>query len=402
MKARPQAEAVYLERAIALASRGQGHTRPNPAVGAVIVVKGRIVGEGWHRRVGGDHAEVAAIKDAARKGADVRGGTIYVTLEPCSKPGRVGACTDAIAAAGLARVVYAVADPNPTNRGKAKRALAKVGIACERAKGPRAVLDAAERLIAPFAKHVLTGLPYVTVKLAMSLDGRICDTTGDAKWVSSARARKRTGLLREVVDVILVGAETVRKDDPSLLSHGRRNEDLVRAVVSRSGKLPKAAQVFTDGRNPTLVFRDGVEAIRELGRRGYMHVLCEGGLKLATSLAEAGLVDAWLTVLAPKVIGTRPMARALCGRRAESDCAVLGDETFVSVRFDTVARASSPCRTSEVLAKPVDAVVPTASKLKATSFSDAMGTIASTRERGSANSSRNKTNFRQGGDALAT
>ena len=347
MNARTQSEATFLERALALAAKGLGHTRPNPPVGAVIVRGGRIVGEGWHRRAGGDHAEVAAIKDAARRGESVRGGTIYVTLEPCSRPGRVGACTDAIAAAGLSRAVYAVADPNPTNRGKARRALAKAGVACARAKAPRAVLQAAERLIAPFAKHVRTGLPHVTVKLAMSLDGRICDATGDAKWVSSARARARTGALREVVDVILVGAETVRRDNPSLLSHGRRNDDLVRAVVSRSGRLPKAAQVFADGRNPTLVFRDAEEAIRELGRRGYLHVLCEGGLALATSLAEAGLVDEWLTVLAPKVIGTRPMARALCGRRAEEGCATLGDETFVAVRFETAGAASSPRATTE-------------------------------------------------------
>ena len=304
-------DAAFMARAIELAQRGRGHTRPNPAVGSVIVRNGRIIGEGWHRRAGGDHAEVAAIKNAG----DCRGATLYVTLEPCSKPGRVGACTDAIAAAGIRRVVYGAVDPNPTNRGKAARTLRRRGIACERLAaragrdGEGAVAASLASLIAPFAKHVTTGMPFVTVKIAMSLDGRICDDWGEARWVSSEKARKETGRLRERVDAIMVGAETVRRDDPSLLSHGRRNDDLVRVVVSRSGRLPKKARVFTDGApNRTLVFRDAKEALVELGRMGVMHVLCEGGLKLAVSLAEAGLVDEWITVLAPCVIGARHIA----------------------------------------------------------------------------------------------
>jgi len=308
------ADAGWLLRALELAHKGEGHTRPNPPVGAVVVRGGKVIGEGWHRRCGGDHAEVAAIKDALRRsGGAVRflkGAEIFVTLEPCSKPGRVGACTDAIAAAGLSRVVYACPDPNPANRGKARRVLAKAGIACELFRGDADVTATAKRLIAPFAKHVTRHLPYVTVKLAMSLDGKICDRFGNARWVSSAVARKQTGLLRERVDAIMVGAETVRKDDPSLLSHSRRNDDLVRVVISRSGRLPKKAQVFTDGRNPTLVYSNIETAMRDLADRGMMHVLCEGGLGLATSLAEAGFVDEWLTVLVPKVIGTRPIGEA--------------------------------------------------------------------------------------------
>ena len=308
--------AAALKLALALARRGCGHTRPNPPVGAVIVRAGEVIGEGFHRKAGSDHAEVAAIKNARRRlggraAVALRESTLYVTLEPCSRPGRVGACTDAIAAAGLPHVVYAVPDPNPTNRGRAARVLAARGIRCERFCGDAEILAAARELIAPFAKHVTTGLPFVTVKLAMSLDGRICDDWGQARWVSSAKSRVRTGLLRAAVDAILVGAETVRRDDPSLLCHQRRNDDLLRVVVSKSGRLPRGAQVFMDGKNPTLVFRDAAEAVRALGERGALHVLCEGGLKLATSLAEAGLVDEWLTVLAPCVIGHRPMAEAL-------------------------------------------------------------------------------------------
>ena len=303
-------EGKALLEALRCAERGRGHTRPNPPVGAVIVRGGEIIGRGWHRRAGGDHAEVAAIKDAARRGESVRGATLYVTLEPCSRPGRVGACTDAIIAAGLKRVIFGAVDPNPVNKGRAKRVLAKAGIVCEQSKDVDFVL-ACNRLIEPFCKHVTTGLPFVTVKIAMSLDGRICDDHGDARWVSSPKMRLRTGYYRQVVDAIMVGAETVRADNPSLLSHGRRNDDLLRVVVSRSGRLPKTAQVFTDGRNETLVFDDAKKAIRELGRRGCLHVLCEGGLKLAVSLAQAGMVDEWITVLAPKVIGSRRISRAV-------------------------------------------------------------------------------------------
>lgn len=317
-------EATYMMRAVERARRGEGHTRPNPAVGAVIVRDGVILGEGWHKKAGHDHAEAAAIKNAKRRGNDLSGATIYVTLEPCSRPGRVGACTDAIIASGIRHVVFAIPDPNPTNRGRAKRVLAAHGItstcwATDRVRGctaaerdaHRACVEAARRLIAPFQKHVTTGLPYVTVKLAMSLDGKICDAAGDAKWISSAASRQRTGLLREHVDAIMVGGETVRKDNPSLLSHGKPNADLVRVVVSRSGRLPKDAQIFTDGQNPTFVYNDARAALQDLGRRGFMHVLCEGGLGLATSLAEEGLVDEWLTVLAPLVIGTRPIGQAV-------------------------------------------------------------------------------------------
>lgn len=323
-------------RAIALAAKGLGHTRPNPAVGAVIVLDGQIAGEGWHRRAGGDHAEVAAIRNAVKRGfPKLDGATIYVTLEPCSKPGRVGACTDAIIAAGISRVVYAVDDPNPKNRGKAKRALARFGVKCERFCGDKAVLKEAYSLVRDFRKHVLTGLPYVTVKIAMSLDGRICDDFGDAKWISSPGSRKYTGgMFRERSDAIMVGGETVRKDNPSLLSHGRRNDDLLRVVVSKSGNLPKKARIFTDGApNKTLVFGDAKKALVELGKMGVMSVLCEGGLKLARSLAEQGLVDEWISVLAPVVIGSRPIGEAVRGKMNKDGCRLAYGDVFSSVEF---------------------------------------------------------------------
>ncbi|MBO5642751.1 MAG: bifunctional diaminohydroxyphosphoribosylaminopyrimidine deaminase/5-amino-6-(5-phosphoribosylamino)uracil reductase RibD [Kiritimatiellae bacterium] len=302
-------------RAIELGAKYRGKTRPNPPVGAVIVSSGRIIAEGAHKVCGAAHAEAMAIKKA---GSKAKGATIYVTLEPCSKAGRVGPCTEAIIKAGIKRVVYACHDPNPVMKSRAKRILSNAGIKCEcwqssKDSQKREVASIAYRvLLKGFAKHVTTSLPYVTVKVAMSLDGRICDINGASRWISSKDTRAMTGKWREVVDVVLVGAGTLRADNPSLLCHTKKNDSLWRAVVSSSGKLPKSAQVFTDeAKDRTLVYRDAVEAITDLGRRGFMHVLCEGGLKLASSLAEASLVDEWYTILAPIVIGSRPISNAV-------------------------------------------------------------------------------------------
>lgn len=341
------ADAEFLAEAVKLAERGLGHTRPNPAVGAVIVKDGEIIGRGWHKKAGGDHAEVAAIKNALACGADVKkssraarlkGSTIYVTLEPCSRAGRVGACTDAIADAGIARVVYAISDPNPANRGRAKRVLAKRGVKCERFRGDRKLIARCDDLIKAFRKHVLTSLPYLTVKIAMSLDGRICDCRGGANWISSPASRDRTNRIRETVDAIMVGAQTVRKDDPSLLARRKPNRDLVRVVVSKSGNLPENAQIFTDGKNRTLVFDDARKALVELGKMGITSVLCEGGLNLAASLAEEGLVDEWLAVTAPVFIGRSEISNALRGTAIRGKCLMVENDSFFSVALSEYAR----------------------------------------------------------------
>lgn len=310
-----------METALREAEKGCGHTRPNPPVGAVVLKGGRIVGKGHHRKCGGNHAEVAALEACCESAA---GATVFVTLEPCSRAGRVGACTTALVSAGVKRVEWAVPDPNPANRGKAARILRKAGIetACWQSDHPGGaaadILKWARRLIAPFAKHVHTGRPFVTVKLAMSLDGKICDDAGRSQWISSPESRKWTGSWRSRVDCVLVGAETVRRDNPSLLCHAKRNDDLYRAVVTRSGRLPKTAQIFTDAaKERTLVYRIGdgkfrnlSDVVADLGSRGFLHVFCEGGLGLARSLAAEDLVDEWITVLAPLVIGGKPLKRA--------------------------------------------------------------------------------------------
>lgn len=304
----------WMRRAIALAWKSAGHTRPNPPVGAVVVKNGRLIGAGRHVRCGAAHAEAAAL-DSCR--VSPRGATVYVTLEPCSRPGRVGACTDRLIAEHVARVVYACRDPNPKNAGRAARVLRRAGVVvtsgvCE---------DAAADLIRPFAKFVRTGLPYVTVKLALTLDGRICDRFGGARWISSPAARRLTGALREQVDAVMVGAGTVRADDPALLCHTKRNDDLFRVVVAAHG-IPKTARVLTDAAADRTIVATAAAGdrvplrplMKALGALGFMHVLCEGGLELARALADEGLVDEWIDVVAPFVLGSKPIAAAPRGR----------------------------------------------------------------------------------------
>jgi diaminohydroxyphosphoribosylaminopyrimidine deaminase/5-amino-6-(5-phosphoribosylamino)uracil reductase len=192
-------------------------------------------------------------------------------------------------------------------------------------------------LIAGFRKHVLTALPFVTVKIAMSLDGRICDDWGDSDWISSAASRTLTNRMRSRVDAIMVGAQTVRKDNPSLLARVKPNKDLIRVVISRSGNLPEDAQIFTDGKNPTLVFDDAQKALRELGEMGITSVLCEGGLTLARSLAEAGLVDEWLTVLSPVHIGSRRISKAIRAATLAERCRFAHGDAFFAAGLSEFA-----------------------------------------------------------------
>ena len=366
-------ETAFMRRALALARRSLGRTRPNPAVGAVVVKGGKIVGEGRHVRCGLDHAEVAAMKNAASKHGwkVLKGATVYCTLEPCSRPGRVGACCDALAEARVARVVWACPDPNPKNANRAKRFLAARGIKAEcwklsRDAAKRACAAEAAEIVAPFSKFVTKNLPFVTVKIAMSLDGRICDDSGGAKWISSAAARRQTGRLRQVADAIMVGAETVRKDNPTLLPRGRGNPKFLRIVVTKSCDLPRKARVFTDAaRKRTVVLcigrkdipkklswcskpdgiggavacktlKSGMAVVARFMQ--VMHVLCEGGLGLARSLAAEGLVDEWLTVLAPKVIGRAPLAKAVQAKIAKAKTRYAGGDAFLAAMFGAPGR----------------------------------------------------------------
>jgi diaminohydroxyphosphoribosylaminopyrimidine deaminase/5-amino-6-(5-phosphoribosylamino)uracil reductase len=230
----------WMREALALARRGVGRTRPNPPVGAVVVRDGRVVGRGFHRRAGMAHAEVEALRDA---GGAAAGATLYVTLEPCSSWGRTGPCTEAIVAAGIRRVVVAARDPNPKHAGRGFRILRRAGVAV--ATG---VLAAEGReLLAPFSRWVETGLPWVTLKLGMSVDGRLADATGRSQWITSPASRARVQDMRRTADAIIVGVGTALADDPSLTCRRYPASKPWRVIVDSRGRLPLKARVLTDG-----------------------------------------------------------------------------------------------------------------------------------------------------------
>jgi diaminohydroxyphosphoribosylaminopyrimidine deaminase/5-amino-6-(5-phosphoribosylamino)uracil reductase len=295
------ADIQFMLRALELARRGEGLTRPNPPVGAVIVRGGKVVGEGFHRKAGTAHAEIVALKQA---GSKARGATLYVTLEPCSTFGRTPPCVDAIVAAGIRRVVAAIKDPNPKHAGRGLALLRRERIAvtagvCE--------YEAAE-IIAPFAKWICTRRPYVTLKLAISLDGRIADREGVSQWITGAAARKRVHELRRKADGIMVGSGTVLADNPSLTPRPAKGRAPFRIIV---GPIPRKSRLLTDAaRDRTLVVSSGTgkavsltRLMDRLGEMNLLHVVCEGGGKLAESLVRAGLVDEFWFFLAPVLIG---------------------------------------------------------------------------------------------------
>lgn len=295
-----------MARAIDLAARGLGTTSPNPIVGAVVLdAAGEIAGEGWHERPGGAHAEVAALTAAGDRAC---AGTMVVTLEPCTHTGRTGPCTQALLAAGIARVIYAVADPTAEAgggadilRGAGVEVLAGV-LADDAARGNEAWL-LAERLQRPF----------VTWKCAVTLDGRTAAADGTSRWITGAEARADTHLLRAQVDAMLVGAGTVLIDNPQLTVRDADGANAarqpLRVVADRRGRVPRTARVFDDVA-PTLVSAaaDPAGILAELYDRGVRHVLLEGGATLAGSFVRDGLVDRVLAYMAPALLGAGPSA----------------------------------------------------------------------------------------------
>ncbi|MBI4676836.1 MAG: bifunctional diaminohydroxyphosphoribosylaminopyrimidine deaminase/5-amino-6-(5-phosphoribosylamino)uracil reductase RibD [Elusimicrobia bacterium] len=321
-----------MREALALARRGEGSTRPNPPVGAVVVARGGCVGRGWHRKAGGPHAEVFALEEA---GWRARGATIYVTLEPCSTWGRTGPCTERVISSGIRRVVFGVRDPHPKHQGAGTKVLRKAGIqVTEGVSEPEA-----RELIRPFEKRVRTGLPYVTLKMAMSLDGRIAEPGGKSRWVSGPASRAEVGKLRRRVDAVLVGRRTVSLDDPNLSPgpSARGSKMPFRIVADSLGQTPLSSRILTDGRQCRTIIavteacpkarvrrfqrlgaaawvlpnaRGGVSLkalLERLGREGFLRVLCEGGGELAASLVAGGLVDEYLFFVAPKLLGSRSL-----------------------------------------------------------------------------------------------
>ncbi len=299
--------------ALAEARRGIGTASPNPAVGAVLVQRGRITATGYHRATGLPHAEIECLADAP--GASLRSATLYVTLEPCSTTGRTPPCTIAIVRAGVGRVVIGATDPNPLHGGRAIRELRSAGI--EVTTGVLAV--ECTRLNEAFNKWIVTGKPFVIAKCGMSLDGRLTRTPNEERWLTSPAARRHARQLRAQVDAIVIGAETLRQDNPRLTTRGEGNgRQPWRVVLARSGKLPRAAHLFTDrfaGR--TLVYRRKslVQVLADLGRREITSVLIEGGGDVLGQAFDARLVD-------PGAILSRAAAhgRTGAGDRREGGC----------------------------------------------------------------------------------
>ena len=317
----PSDDRSFMARALALAERGLYTTTPNPRVGCVVVKDGSIVGEGWHARSGEAHAEQAALDDARSKGQDVRGATLYVTLEPCNRHGRTPPCVDAVIGAGIGRVVAAMLDPNPAQANGATR-LRDAGVAVD-----VGLMDSeATELNVGFVSRMTRGVPWVRSKIAASLDGRTALMNGDSRWITGPDARADGHAWRARACAIVTGVGTVLRDDPALtVREVATPRQPLRVVVDRDADTPVDARVFADGnalvvtagsRNdrwpagvetlalPNAEGRvDLVALLRELARRGVNEVHVEAGAKLNGALITGGLVDELVVYLAPAVIG---------------------------------------------------------------------------------------------------
>jgi diaminohydroxyphosphoribosylaminopyrimidine deaminase / 5-amino-6-(5-phosphoribosylamino)uracil reductase len=307
---------TFMKAALHEAAKGVGHTSPNPAVGAVIVRSGRIIARGWHRRAGEPHAEIEALR-ALKKPALAAGATIYVTLEPCSTHGRTPPCCDAIRAAGLARVVIGAIDPNPAHAGRGVELLRAAGIEVK-----TGVLGAECAAVnRPFNKWIVTRIPWVIAKAGMSLDGRLTRPPGEGQWLTSEKSRAHAMGLRARVDAILIGAGTLRADNPRLTIRGVpgfEDKQPWRVVRTRKSPLPRKAHLFTDEhRDRTLVFRGKPlrTVLRELGRMKITSVLIEGGGEILGEAFDRKLVDEVHFYIAPLLCGG---PRVIAGKGAAS------------------------------------------------------------------------------------
>lgn len=322
---------TFMWAALAEARRGLGKVSPNPAVGAVLVQRERIVSSGYHRASGLPHAEIECL--AAAPAGSLRSATLYVTLEPCSTTGRTPPCTEAILRAGAGRVVIGATDPNPLHGGRGIDRLRAAGI-----KVTTGVLAAeCNRLNEAFNKWIATGKPFVIAKCGMSLDGRLTRPVGEGRWLTGPAARRHARALRAEVDAILIGAETLRQDDPRLTTRIRGARQPWRVVLSRSGKLPRTAHLFRDRfADRTLVYRDKTlrQVLDDLGRREITSVLIEGGGNTLGQAFDARLVDRIQFYLAPLMTGGPILAVPGKGAGSTMDGARLRDPRFEKIGPD--------------------------------------------------------------------
>ncbi|HNX91490.1 MAG TPA: bifunctional diaminohydroxyphosphoribosylaminopyrimidine deaminase/5-amino-6-(5-phosphoribosylamino)uracil reductase RibD [Candidatus Omnitrophota bacterium] len=317
----------YMRLALDLARKAEGCTYPNPMVGAVIVRNGRIIGKGYHAKAGSDHAEVLAIKDAL---GNVRGAELYVTLEPCGHYGKTPPCVDAIIRSGIKKVYAAILDPNPVNNGESFRILRKAGIQvnvglCEKE---------AREMNRQYLKFITTGMPYVTVKLAESLDGKIAARDGSSKWITSEESRRYVKAMRPMFDAIMVGANTVASDDPFLLDEKHKGYPTRRIVVDTKLRISVSSNIIkTACKSPVIVATTTLASpkkireigkiknvellifeprkgkvpldllLRVLGRENIVNLLIEGGGEIIGGFFDSGLIDEWMFFIAPMVLG---------------------------------------------------------------------------------------------------
>ena len=320
-----------MRKALRLALRAEGCTSPNPMVGAVCVLGGRVVGRGYHKKAGTPHAEIEAFADAARRGISLKGATLYVTLEPCCHTEKLTPpCTDAVIASGISDVVVGAVDPNPEVSGKGVAKLRRNGITVRTGVLEKECTEINEF----FNKHIVSGLPFVILKCASTIDGKIASATGDSKWIGSLRQRKMAHRLRKRADAVIVGINTVRTDDPGLdvrLAEGTVRQPVPVIMDSKLGISPEAKVLSTHPRSIIATTEaagsakekrlrelgaeilrlesdaagrvPAADLLRELGSEGMCGVLVEGGSEVGACFLREGLVDKVVFFYAPKIVG---------------------------------------------------------------------------------------------------
>jgi diaminohydroxyphosphoribosylaminopyrimidine deaminase / 5-amino-6-(5-phosphoribosylamino)uracil reductase len=356
----------FMRRCLDLARKGIGQVGPNPMVGCVIVRNGKIVGEGFHRQFGGPHAEIFAIVKAGRK---AHGAVLFVNLEPCAHFGKTPPCADAIIQSGIKKVVIASKDPNPLVNGKGIRRLCEAGITVKTG----VLQKEAELLNEKFFKFMKTGLPFVGIKLAQTLDGRIADIAGKAKWITSKRSRKEVHRLRSEYDAVMVGAKTVFKDDPELTVRFIRRRNPVRVVIDGNMSLPASRKIFNTKKTPTWLLTSNValkknrikarklvtqgvrvftastsrelspeSILKTLAAEGISSVLLEGGATLIAPFIRHSFADSLHLFIAPKILGgglegirfDKPRFLDQHLKIKITKLIKIGDEVFLEARFN--------------------------------------------------------------------
>lgn len=352
----------YIKRALRLARKGIGYVNPNPLVGSIIVKNGKVVGEGYHQCFGNEHAEINALREAGKK---ARGATLYVNLEPCCHYGKTPPCTDAIVNAGIKRVVVGMVDPNPLVNQKGIEILKRHGLEILTPIEE----EACRQLNRVFIKYITTGLPYVTLKIAQSLDGRIATRTGHSRWITSYKARVEAHRIRSQSDAVIVGIGTVLADNPQLTVRHVKGRNPVRLVLDSHLEIPLNCQLLTDENvHKTVIVTtvpdsEKVSQIKKMGAQvwhieqdydgrislsGLMHkiaaarmsaVMVEGGAQVFTSFLKEKIVDHIIVALAPKILGAGIEAIGDLGILTVDDGIQLANVAFKNLNPDLLVSA---------------------------------------------------------------